>query len=368
MKIIVIPDSFKGTLTAAEVCDIISAAIRDRDPSAEVITIPMADGGEGTCDAFRYALGGDMILCPVHGPFMQMQDARYWRREETAVIELASAAGFIADPAKRDPASATSFGVGELIRHAAEAGCRRIILGLGGSCTNDAGIGIAAGLGARFFDGSGREFIPTGGTIEDIRQMDLSMLRRTIRGIRFEVMCDVDNPLYGKQGAAYVYAPQKGADTAMVRDLDRNLRYFAQLIRERLGVDVSDIPGSGAAGGAGAGAIAFLNAGLKPGAQIVLEMNHFDELLRSADLVITGEGQLDEQSLRGKAVMTVAEAAKTRRVPVIAVVGNTKGDIEQACQYGIKKVIRTIDFCHDPGQYKASCRQDLYRAVKEMEF
>ena len=167
-------------------------------------------------------------------------------------------------------------------------------------------------------------------------------------------------------------ALERRLSRAQIRQAEETYQHHRRkalaLIRERLGVDVSDIPGSGAAGGAGAGAIAFLNAGLKPGAQIVLEMNHFDELLRSADLVITGEGQLDEQSLRGKAVMTVAEAAKTRRVPVIAVVGNTKGDIEQACQYGIKKVIRTIDFCHDPGQYKASCRQDLYRAVKEMEF
>ena len=366
MKIIVIPDSFKGTLTAIEVCDIISRGLIERNPSAEIKAIPMADGGEGTCEAFRYALGGEMIPCRVHGPFMGMQDSYYWRRGDVAVIELAAAAGFIADAMKQNPSVTTTYGVEELIRHAIGGGCRKIILGLGGSCTNDAGLGIAAALGAKFLDEDNRAFLPTGNTIVDIQQMDLTELLETIRGIEFEVMCDVDNPLYGKQGAAYVFAPQKGADETMVRELDHNLQAFAKLIQENLALDVSDVPGSGAAGGAGAGALAFLNAQLKPGAQIVLEMNEFDTLLKSADLVITGEGQLDEQSLRGKVVVTVAQAAKAAHVPVIAVVGNTQDVITPVYQYGVKKVIRTIDYCHDPAHYAASCRQDLYRAVEEI--
>ena len=210
MKIIVIPDSFKGTMTSIEVCEIISRTIREKAPAARVQVIPMADGGEGTCAAFAYALGGEMISCRVHGPFMEPREASYWKQDGTAVVELASAAGFLQDPAKRNPAVTTTYGVGELILHAIRGGCRRIVLGLGGSCTNDAGVGMAAALGARFLDEAGREFLPTGNTLGRIRRMDLTDLRRNLAGVSFEGMCDVDNPLYGPTGAAFVFAPQKG--------------------------------------------------------------------------------------------------------------------------------------------------------------
>ena len=196
--------------------------------------------------------------------------------------------------------------------------------------------------------------------------MDLTGLRQRIRGVRFEVMCDVDNPLYGPQGAAFVFAPQKGADEAMVRMLDQNLRIFADLVGQQTGIDVSKLPGGGAAGGAGAGAYAFLSGQLRPGAQIVLDMNRFDELVKTADLVVTGEGRLDEQSLRGKVVMTVADRAKAGHIPVIAVVGSTAGDFTKIYRYGLKKVIRAIDHCKDPGHYERSCREDLYQAALEI--
>lgn len=365
MDLIVIPDSFKGTLTAIEVCDIISQAIWEICPGAAVTAIPMADGGEGTCEAFRYAMGGELTRVRVHGPFMDEKDAYYWRKDGTAVVELAAAAGFISQAELRDPAGTTTFGVGELIRHAIGAGCRKIILGLGGSCTNDGGAGIAAALGAVFTDSKGASFLPVGETLEQIAGMDLSKLHDTVRGVDFEVMCDVDNPLYGPQGAAYVFAPQKGADEAMVQVLDRNLQAFSEMLRRLAGIDVSGISGGGAAGGAGAGAVAFLNARLRPGARILLEEIGFDELLRSCDLVITGEGRLDEQSLRGKVVMTVASRAKAAHVPVIAVVGSTAGDFTSIYGYGIKKVIRAIDHCGDPDHYELTCREDLRAAVTE---
>ena len=378
-QIIVIPDSFKGTMSATEVCRIITQAITDTDPRARVTAIPMADGGEGTCDCFLFALGGEKVSCLAANPFMEPRRTWYWKKGDTAVVELAAAAGFIEDPGRRDPEKTTTYGVGELIRHAIGNGCRRIILGLGGSCTNDGGLGIAAALGARFTDEAGREFVPTGGTIDRIRDMDLSRLRETIRGVSFEVMCDVNNPLYGPQGAAYIFAPQKGADEAMVQRLDRNLRVYAELIQKHLGMDVSQIPGAGAAGGAGAGACAFLGAVLRPGAEIVLEMNRFDEKLASCDLVITGEGKLDEQSLRGKVVAVIGEHARGQGVPVIAVVGQMdrglmegdlmEGDLRDGIparirDRGIIGVIQATSFCADPAHYERTCRQDLYRAAK----
>lgn len=384
MRIIVIPDSFKGTMTATEVCRIISQAITDANPRASVTAIPMADGGEGTCDCFHFALGGDKVSCLAANPFMEPRRTWYWKKGDTAVVELAAAAGFIADPGKRNPETTTTYGVGELIRHAIGSGCRRIILGLGGSCTNDGGLGMAAALGARFTDEEGRQFIPTGGSIHRIRTMDLSLLRDQIRGVSFEVMCDVNNPLYGPQGAAFVFAPQKGADEAMVQRLDQNLRIYADLIRTQLGMDVSEIPGGGAAGGAGAGACAFLGAALRPGAEIVLEMNRFDEQLAGCDLVFTGEGKLDEQSLRGKVVAVIGDHARRQGVPVVAVVGQVDQDLMEGSiaeggtaegalgdgiparirDRGITGVIRTTSFCADPDHYERTCRQDLYRAVK----
>lgn len=362
-KIIIIPDSFKGTLTAIECCDIISRAILDQDNNARVTMIPMADGGEGTCQAFHCAMGGEIITCRVSDPYLEPKDAIYWRKDRTAVVELAAAAGFIEDKSRRDPSATSTYGVGQLILHAIKGGCDRIILGLGGSSTNDAGLGIAAALGAKFTDESGREFVPTGGSIQNVARMDLTELRKTIRGIHFDVMCDVDNPLYGPQGAAHIFAPQKGADPAMVDMLDQNLRAFADLIRNELKLDVSSLPGGGAAGGAGAGANAFLGARLRPGAHIVLEMNQFDDLLRETDLVITGEGRLDAQSLHGKVVVTVADHAKAGHVPVVAVVGTTEGDISPVFEHGVSQVIRTIDQCPDPEHYEKTCRQDLYDAV-----
>ena len=362
-NIIIIPDSFKGTLTAIECCDIMARAIQDQDPNARITKIPMADGGEGTCQAFHCAMGGELISCQVSGPYLEPKDAIYWRNDQTAVVELAAAAGFIADAGRRNPSATSTYGVGQLIIHAIRGGCKKIILGLGGSSTNDAGLGIAAALGARFMDESDREFIPTGGSMARIDHMDLSGLREATQGVQFEVMCDVDNPLYGSQGAAYVFAPQKGADPPMVEMLDQNLRAFANLIRNQLGINVSNIPGGGAAGGAGAGAYVFLDARLRPGAQIVLEMNRFDDRLKEADLVITGEGSLDTQSLHGKVVVTVSDHAKAGRVPVVAIVGTTKGDISRIYEHGVIQVVRSIDQCQDPDHYEKTCKQDLYNAV-----
>lgn len=364
--ILIMPDSFKGTMTAGEVSQIIGRTIQEKDPQVRITAIPMADGGEGTCDCFLCALGGEIVRRPASGPLFQRKESFYWRKGDTAVVELAAAAGFIEEESERNPEKTTTLGVGELIRSAIEDGARKIVLGLGGSSTNDGGTGMAAALGAGFFDAEGRAFIPTGGSLQRICRIDVTDLCRLTEQVHFDVMCDVDNPLCGPRGAAHVFGPQKGADAAMVKRLDLGLEHLAKLLQRDLGIGVMDLPGGGAAGGAGAGAYAFLGGRLRSGAQIVLEMNRFQEQLDDCDLIITGEGCLDGQSLQGKVVSVIARQAKAAGVPVIAIVGRTGEGWEKAPDLGIGKVVRTNDFCPDPNQYKKSCRQDLAAAVRSL--
>ena len=322
-EIICIPDSFKGSLSSMQVCAAMARAAALEAPGVPCRALPVADGGEGTVDAFLAALGGEKIALPAAGPFGETRPSFYGRlNEKTAVVEMAAAAGLPLAGEKRNPEKTTTLGVGQLMRDALEKGAREIILGLGGSATNDGGCGAAAALGVEFLDQADRAFVPVGGTLHRIARIRTDGLMPRLREAEVIAMCDIDNPLCGENGAAAVFGPQKGADAQAVRVLDDGLRHLAEVIERDLGGDLLALPGGGAAGGFGAGSAAFLGAKLQMGIETVLELVDFDRLAADADLVITGEGRLDSQSLRGKVVIGVARRAKRLGVPVAALVGS----------------------------------------------
>ena len=339
-QILLVPDSFKGTLSSNQVCKLMEAQLTRFFPEAHIDSLPVADGGEGSVDAFLTAAGGRKVTKTVTGPFGEPVESFYGILPDgcTAVIEMAACAGLPLAEGHLDPEKATTFGVGELILAAKEAGCTKIILGLGGSCTNDGGAGAASALGAVFTKEDGSEFVPTGGTLKDIAALDCLPLQKTLEGVELTVMCDIDNPLFGESGAAYVFAPQKGADVAMVRRLDDGLRHLGEVAACCLGKDFSQLPGAGAAGGLGFGMAAFCGAKLKMGIDVVLETLGFEEKLQSADLVFTGEGRIDFQSARGKVVCGVAARAKQAGVPVIALVGEIGPGFEPLYDRGLTAV------------------------------
>ena len=285
-KCIVISDSFKGTLSSLEICGIARRSIPKFFPECEVVDLPVADGGEGTVECFVQALQAQPVTVTVSGPYQERVQAIYCCSGKRAVIEMASAAGLPMVEGRLDPERTTTYGVGQLIAHAAERGCKEILLGLGGSCTNDGGCGCAAALGTKFFREDGSQFVPVGGTLEQIARIDVSETKKRLEGVQITIMCDVDNPLHGPAGAAHVFAPQKGADPAMVERLDKGLRIMDRVIEESLGIQVGAVPGAGAAGGMGAGCIAFLGAELKSGIEAVLDMVEFNRRLKGTDLVI----------------------------------------------------------------------------------
>ncbi|MDD3336322.1 MAG: glycerate kinase [Eubacteriales bacterium] len=336
-KYVLIPDSFKGTLNASEICEIMSKAICSLQPDAEIVSIPVADGGEGTVDAFLQAVGGERINVQVKGPYGETLTAAYGRlNATTAVVEMAAAAGLPMVGENRNAEATTTFGVGELIAHALEHSAKEIILGLGGSATNDGGCGMAAALGVQFLDEAEQPFVPVGKTLNRISRIDMSRRNPLVDGCHFRVMCDIDNPLCGLQGASAIFGPQKGADAAMIERLDNGLHHMAQMISRDVACDVLAMPGGGAAGGMGAGAVAFLGGQLQMGIDTVLDVVHFDELVSDASLVLTGEGRLDGQSLRGKVVIGVARHSQGK--PVIAIVGSIADDISQAYHQGVTAV------------------------------
>ncbi len=369
-KVILIPDSFKGTLSSQEVCAVMEATIGARFPQAEVLSIPVADGGEGSVDAFLTALGGQKVFVPVCGPLGEEIQGFYGLLPGggRAVIEMACCAGLPLVEGRKDPRRTTTYGVGQLILAALDQGVTEIYLGLGGSATNDGGCGGAAALGITFFDEKGEAFVPTGGTLGRIARIDTGGLTPLLQGVSLTVMCDITNPLYGETGAAFVFGPQKGADDACLRELDEGLRHLAAVIRRDLGVDVSTLPGGGAAGGMGAGMAAFLGAALTPGIQVVLEAVGFDGALQGADVVFTGEGRIDSQSLGGKAVIGVSRRAKKAGVPVIAVVGCMGQGFEGAYQEGVSAIFsinpRPEDFeevRHHAGENLALTMENILR-------
>ena len=339
-KYILIPDSFKGSLSSGEICGILAREIRALEPEAEIRAIPVADGGEGTVDAFLAALGGEKVPVPCRDPYGRAITACYGLLpgDGTAVVEMAAAAGLPLVGDDRRAADTTTYGVGQLMAHALERGAKKIVLGLGGSATNDGGCGAAAALGAEFLDEAGRSVVRVGGALHRIARIRTDGLTPRLREAEVIAMCDIDNPLCGKNGAAAVFGPQKGADAQTVRLLDDGLRHLAQVIERDLGGDLLDLPGGGAAGGFGAGSAAFFGAKLQMGIETVLELVDFDRLAADADLVITGEGRLDSQSLRGKVVIGVARRAQKLGVPAAALVGSCELPAEAAYEAGVSGI------------------------------
>ena len=326
MKFVLIPDSFKGTLSSTHICSVLKEEILRQFPRAEVVSVPVADGGEGTVDAFLEAMGGHRESVTVKGPFFEDMECSYGILSDgiTAVVEMAACAGLPLVEGRKNPSAATTYGVGQLIRHAAGKGVRKIIAGLGGSATNDGGCGMAAALGILFYDKDGNTFIPTGGTLSHIAKIDYSGLDPAVRNVEIVTMCDIKNPMHGKTGAAYIFAPQKGADSETVEFLDRNLVHLDRIVSAIKGKDIGAIPGSGAAGAMGAGMVAFLDSELRSGIQILLDIVGFDEIISDADYIFTGEGLLDGQSLGGKVVAGIAARAALQGRKVIAIVGGVR--------------------------------------------
>lgn len=363
-KIVLIPDSFKGTLTSMEICSLLTRAVREILPGTAAVQIPVGDGGEGTADAFRLAMGGQRRALSVSGPHFESVGSSYVLLPDgTAVIEMAAAAGLPLCHSPLDPMNATTYGVGELIADALNYGCTRIILGLGGSATNDGGCGAACALGAKFFSSSGEAFIPTGGTLEQIASIDLSCLHAALGGIPVTCMCDIDNPLYGENGAACVFAPQKGASPEQVRVLDRGLRHLAKKIREAVGFDISALPGAGAAGGMGGGCAAFFGSQLKSGIETVLDTVRFDHLAADADLIVTGEGKIDSQSVHGKVVCGVSKRALALKIPCIAIVGDAGEGYESLYEQGLTAVFSINRTAIPFEQAQKRAQEDLFRTA-----
>lgn len=340
MKIIIAPDSFKGNLTALQVATAIEKGIKRVLPKANCVKVPMADGGEGTVQSLVDALGGKFVYRKVSGPDGAIVRARYGLLADnrTAVIEMAEASGLpLITEKERNPLAVTSYGTGELIVDAINKGAKKIIIGIGGSATNDGGAGMAQALGVKFLDIRGREIrtLAAGGMLHRIADINMDNIHNGLRKCKIIVASDVDNPLCGKRGASYVFGPQKGATPAMVRRLDSNLGHFASLIKKHLNINVRNIKGAGAAGGLGAGLVAFAEAKLQSGIDIVIQATDFRSHLDKADLVITGEGRVDFQTAFGKTPAGVARVAKKYRVPVIAIGGGLSDDAAGVFKYGI---------------------------------
>ncbi|ELY3416649.1 glycerate kinase [Cronobacter sakazakii] len=345
-KIVIAPDSFKESLSAMDVAKAIEAGFREIYPQAHYVCVPMADGGEGTVEAMVAATGGQIITTPVTAPLGNKVDGFFGLLGdgETAVVEMAAASGLHLVPtAQRDPRITTSYGTGELILAALERGVKAIIIGIGGSATNDGGAGMMQALGARFLDGEGRELAPGGAALARLERLDLSALDPRLAQVSVTAACDVDNPLCGEKGASAVFGPQKGATPAIVTELDAALRRFGEQLEAATGKAIISAPGAGAAGGMGAALLGMLNAELRPGIEIVIESLGLAQAVRDADLVITGEGRLDSQSIHGKTPVGVARVAKQFQRPVVAIAGSLTPDYQIVHEHGIDAAFSVID-------------------------
>jgi glycerate kinase len=345
MKIILAPDSFKGSLTARQVCMAMATGIRRFLPEAEIIEVPMADGGEGTLETIMASTHGKRITKTVTGPLGDPVNAPFGILPDgqTAIIEMAAASGLtLVANDKRDPSIASSFGTGQLIKAAMDAGCRKIIIGIGGSATNDGGVGIAQALGYRFLDSHGKPLSPGGKALQYLAKIDTSDKDPRLTDLQVDVICDVTNPLTGDNGASLVYGPQKGATYEEALLLDQALANLAERIVTDLHLNVSQLAGGGAAGGAGAGLVAFLGAKLKNGVSLIADLLNLALLLEDADLVITGEGSIDQQTQFGKVPLGVARYAKRFAVPVFAIAGNVAKEAYELHSNGLDGILPIV--------------------------
>ncbi|MFU0782451.1 MAG: Glycerate kinase [Thermoanaerobacterium thermosaccharolyticum] len=344
MKILVAPDSFKGSLSSKEVLKAISEGIR-RAVNAEIVGVPIADGGEGTVDALIASLGGRIVDVDVVGPLGNVVKSFFGiLNDGTAVIEMAASSGLSLVPNDmRNPLITTTYGVGQLIKEALDAGCRKFIIGVGGSATNDGGAGMIQALGVKLLDEDGKDIPYGGGNLHKLKKVDISSIDKRVYESIFIVASDVTNPLCGENGASYVYGPQKGATPEMVEILDDNLRHYASVVKETLGKDFSDVPGAGAAGGLGFSLMAFLNAKIRSGIDIVMEASNIDKKIKSCDIVITGEGNTDFQTAYGKAPAGIARIAKKYGKPVVILSGGLGKNYKNLYDVGVTSMFSIVD-------------------------
>ncbi len=341
MKIVIVAQGYKGNLSALQVCRAIENGVKRAVPDAMTAIVPMADGGEGTMEALVAAMGGEIIPAEVTGPLGKRVTARWGLLSDkvTGVIEMAAASGLaLVPPQELNPLLTTTYGTGELILDAMEKGCRKLIIGIGGSATNDGGVGMAQALGVRLLDGKGAPLTFGGAALADLEHIDITAIDPRLADCDIVVASDVTNPLCGPQGASAVYGPQKGATEEMVARLDAALAHYAGVLKKDLGINIRDVPGAGAAGGLGAGLIAFLKAELLPGIDIVIQATGLAQHLKGAALVFTGEGRLDNQTARGKVPVGVARKAKTLGLPVVAIVGEIGDGYQEVYDQGIDAV------------------------------
>lgn len=338
MRVVIAPDSFKESLSASQVARAISKGVRNACPQADVICIPMADGGEGTVEALIMATSGYQVSAPSVDALNRPVDSFYGVLGDglTAVVEMAAASGLeLLLPEERNPMIATTFGTGLLIRAAIDAGFRKIIVGIGGSATNDGGAGMAQALGFRLLNENGSEIDPGGGSLGQIYRIDHSQVHPRLKEVEITIACDVQNPLLGISGATRVYGLQKGATAGMLEDLEQNMEHYARILHQEFGVDYANLPGAGAAGGLGAGLMAFCKARMNPGFALIAQLTNLEEHLSEATLALTGEGKIDSQTAFGKTISGLTCMAKKFNVPVVALAGMVTGDLDTLYDQGL---------------------------------
>ena len=368
MKIVLAPDSFKGTMSSMEVIEHLAAAAKKHFNQVEIIKVPIADGGEGTVDALVSALNGEYRHVEACGPLGSPVRAKYGIvNGDTAVIEMAQASGImLLEPGQLNPLYTTTYGTGQLIKAALDDGIRKIIIGIGGSATNDGGIGAAQALGVRFLDADNNEVGFGGKELSRINHIFISGLDERIQSTQITVICDVSNPLTGETGATRTFGPQKGATPEMLEELEQGMVHYSQVVRDKLGIAVNSIPGSGAAGGMGAALIGFLGAELCSGINVVLDLVGFDGILDGADLVVTGEGRIDGQTVFGKVPVGIAGRCKSKGVRVIAVAGCLGQDSEKVYDFGIDGIMQTVQKDMSLEEALKRAGEDLSAAAERM--
>ena len=364
IKIVIAPDSFKGTMTSLTAGRIIQEEIEKGISNVETIRFSVADGGEGTIDTFHENLNGEYVEDIFTSPNFTKKNFKYVKFNNSAVIEAGQCAGLLFTDSK-NPMYTTSLGMGEQIEHAISSGVKKIYIALGGSATNDAGTGLLSALGVKFFDKDNKEFIPVGSTLKDIVRIDDTLLNERVKDNKFTLLCDVLNPLYGENGAAYIYAKQKGTSDSEVILLDEGLQHFSKIVEEQFGIDLSTIEGGGAAGGIGASCSYFLNAEIVHGIDLILDICNFDNALENADLVITGEGKFDKQSMMGKTISGIAKRTVKRNIPLVIFAGrNELDDDELKKEYLIQDIYEVASPHQTFDEIKKNCEEDLRKKVK----
>ncbi len=367
MKFVLAPDSFKESMTAQEAALAMERGIKKIFPDAECTLVPMADGGEGTVQSLIDAMNGELVTAEVTDPLGRKMNAAYGYIEEkrTAVIEIASASGIhLLKKEERNPLKTTSYGTGELIRHALDKGAVRFIIGLGGSVTNDGGHGMLKALGVRFLNEKGEELDYGGAALKELHQIDLTQFDQRLEAVHFDIASDVTNPLIGKKGASYIFGPQKGATEEMVLQLDEALTHYAAIVKDVTGRDVSQAEGAGAAGGLGAAFIAFFHSAMQRGVDIVLQLTEFTEKLQGADYVFTGEGSIDGQTVFGKTPFGVSKAAQALNIPVIGFAGNVGKESENLYEHGFLAIVGILRGITDSETALMNGSENLERAAE----